>query len=463
MGNDSQQMQDIFTMILNQEPAIDLLSWVEINAIAAIAATCKNLKCIAGQYCNRKFSASVFELDDGFRLSQFSHKIGILKETIQNIRIYGVSEVAWDLISSCTNLKHITIYYMRPARLKKMTIAHGEKIKTILKKIESINLVMAIIKGDLHDCILRHCEKLKQLELIVPSKEFFKDTQLELHWLTRHYPTLENFRLRFENEEDYQAIPQLKSFFENNSQIKRLGVDAYLIHNHAEALLNSKIELNDLVFHQRYIVKARKDAYYQSVFDKLEKLHKKGFYKKIYLIKLSKDDEKLTPNFIKLPGLETIHCQVLYLPHVHRYSNLRKLLITNGKFDYFGNRITREHIPHIAEKLSKLQQLYFEFADIDDILPFIKQSIGLNEIRIDKIKNIESFKLEKLNEVREGLPSGKRVLIYTKEKSFMCLKWKYNTLKMHMIELKSAESYEGDNPFFSTEYMNRADEYSSLL
>lgn len=59
-------------------------------------------------------------------------------------------------------------------------------------------------------------------------------------------------------------------------------------------------------------------------------------------IKITDFNEKDTTNLVKLPGIEMIHCTASYIPQIHRFENLKELLI-NNRFD------NRKGIPDLSD------------------------------------------------------------------------------------------------------------------
>lgn len=211
----------------------EIFDWLSLTETDAVAAACKRLQAIAGDYYQTYLSATEFKLENGVisTIEDNSIKNG-LKKFIQKIRLVyssGYKKKLWNMLLSCTSLKHITIFNTNYEGSKiAITKALGKEFEKILKNIESLCLVLPLIRGDLYDCLLKHCKKLKRFELVTCQKHSTMQytAPFSLDWLTGHYPTFERFRFQHKIETEYN-VPQLKTFFEKNSHIKRLGVDRH--------------------------------------------------------------------------------------------------------------------------------------------------------------------------------------------------------------------------------------------
>lgn len=418
----------------------EIFDWLSLTEIGVVAAACKRMQAVAGGYYKNYLPETKFLLRSGRFTTFKEHTIG-LNAFIRNLWIWDFKEESMNMLAKCRSLKQITLGGLNSSEDVKITEIHGEHLKIILNNIEELELNHSEIIGDLYDCLLKHCQNLKELKLFLEYKDY------GTVWFTRHYPKLVHFGFHHPH-----AMPpftsQLKTFFKQNSHIKRLEVDIRYIYYLKETFLNSEIKLDDLIFNGTIVQSDHVSEHVRNVFNLLYQLYEQGFYKRLRIYKISNLSEEDLNHLHQLPGLEAISCNVEFSSELHLFKNLRGLsmvLIDSN------SQIVNDCLPYVADKLLNLERLYLTHANFNNILQFVERAVNLRRVRIEYIIDIAIFDLQKLNEEREKLFGAKVLLIYVNAKDFMHFKWTRKTTKMNMIDLRRADSYKWPdfNPKFS--------------
>lgn len=96
----------------------------------------------------------------------------------------------------------------------------------------------------------------------------------------------------------------------------------------------------------------------------------------------------------------------------------------------------------IAKNLFNVERIFMAFANFDDILPYVRLSPKLKEIRVKEFKNEARWKViitdltKLLNEDRKDLRGARKLRLYVNEGIFLKLKWTGIETKRSSIEIK---------------------------
>lgn len=113
----------------------------------------------------------------------------------------------------------------------------------------------------------------------------------------------------------------------------------------------------------------------------------------------------------------------------------------------------------LPNNLINLKRIYFNYASIDDIKPFIKQSVEMQKIRGDHLdynKDTIVFDLRALNKEREQLalnrqqeqfPEVEKITLYVGEDIYLAIKWALGETDFGLIRLKRKLLFEWVHDF----------------
>lgn len=105
----------------------------------------------------------------------------------------------------------------------------------------------------------------------------------------------------------------------------------------------------------------------------------------------------------------------------------------------------------LAIKLINLESIQFTYANMDEIIPFIRHSVKLNTIivfNLHKYFEIVS-KIKEINEERCQKQNAKKITIFVKEKVYLTVKWAKHQIEWSLIEIKRGKSYDALNHDFN--------------
>lgn len=337
-----------------------------------------------------------------------------------------------------------------------------EKFKDVLSQTECLIMNECSIRKTFTENISIFIPNLKQLSLIYrqPGSE----------WFNCKYPKLEKFELTSAFRENVEIGP----FLEINPNIRKLAIDSYRFWDNRESIRAAKLEDLAIIIYDDF-----KKPYFdfESFCQLLNELYELGSYKKLKLYfgcYYSRKELK----FYKLSSLRALnklnvgavitHClpnrytERFSMSHLHI---LEEMYVT---LSYCINDIEAT-----AKNLINLKRIQFRWADINDIMMFIKNSTELTKIRVKHFVCTASFILKKtkeeviyngdvgeadsqkqkvidlplLNAERAKLKNAKRVMLYVTEEVYLATKWAMRETDFQFIQLKRIESYDWDTEF----------------
>lgn len=410
----------------------EIFDWLSLADIEIVAATCKRLQAIAGDYYRNYLSAKLFKVDKCDKsLSPF----------IQNVEI-RLNYVRW------SNYKAIKCIKLKDDCL---AIARAKPFQKILNNVESV-VLFCNFPSNLYASFLKHCKNLKRLALQNTRDKTIRDNYND--WLTKRYPQLEHIEI---SSTYFGEITNVHTFLKRNSHIKSLSVDFVFIYYMEDHLLKRDIKLDDLALtfelfdEEDFCEYDNKEEAHKATFDLLHQLYDRGFYKRLHIYDGINGESTRTNHLLNLPGLETIcygrswGClteRFLYTD-LNRFAHLKELKLYA--------RYSIAALQNLATNLPNLERLYLWNAEFNDIVPFVQHSMKLSKIGIgsrslDRLFT-EKTNLIKLNMEREQLFGSKRIIIYVEEWVYLHLKWQENTVDMKMIELRRKDSYDWPHHF----------------
>lgn len=373
----------------------DVFDWLSVEDVHSFGRTCKALQKVTGEYFKSKYpSFSVLCESNSYR-----NKLRGIPDFMKFLPNYDVEDDDEDefnehVISTCKSLKHVSIFQ------KHLSTLFIKLLKPILPSLETLDIRECTIDVDIFENILKYCVNLKSLII----------EQIEIPF--QKYPVLQHLFLGIDTRLD------LNTFFTLNPTIRYLTTELSNIWN----MIDSNITLDDLTIEVLKHVD-------ENVFIILNDLHNRGFYKRLHI---SVEREKWKPQFATLPGLNTLYVDdVVVLPTI---SSLKEL----GIYDLsaFCDRGLNINIPDLC---INLERLIIRETSADALMPFIRHSVNLKMIDINKFEG-NVLNISALNKEREKLQGARKVMISVDEEVYLATKWASMQINFSLIGMQRIDS-----------------------
>lgn len=408
---------------LNVDCLEELFDWLSLADLRSLRQTCKRLKRVVS-----------YSFKTNFVMEKIGYgKFRLYDETYKHLNQLDPTKVKL--------IKQLLIYDMYDNPL-----IHNEinaSIKDILPQLEKLYISTYKFVGDFNELILKQCTNLKYLAIAqIKSDPIIGDDNA---WLLLQYPTIKHILLD-DNDIDGTgmavASPQLRTFFELNTNIQRFSTTFHLLRVNANTFLNSKIKLKNLDVEGDGFLEHDGMA---AICNLLNQLYDQGFYERLYM-SVSYIDEQIQLDRIGLVrGMEKLHLsgsattegKQSILPSM---PNLKEL---GFKFDY-----ENFNFDSVASSLIDVERVYFNCTKTDAIVSFMRFAPNLKEIKVDSFKIGGHFKndyidLFALNRERESLAEAKKITMYVNEGVYLSTKMKnFMKTELSLLTLKRVETLE---------------------
>lgn len=415
-----------------------IFEWMSLTELLTFRQTCKRMSQVVNYYIQLKYPKTT-------RLSLYNDRL--------------LSKCCYTRLDYFEWIKHL---YIATYRLSASQI---ESIKYMLSEIETLKLSWSEINGDLHDALLQHCPRLKYLGIgtcTLPEAIIGTGN----NWMLRHYPQLQHFELENEwiyNTDEAFRTDELLTFFRKNPNIRIFSTDSALILKIGQKMIGTKINFDRLDIH----MKDFKPDNFDAICVLLKDLHKQGIYDKLHLY-IKHDchywDHDHTQHLWSIPNLEKLYLHAAYLlpngfPQIH-VDTITTLSIRFGFCESNSLQL-------MAENFGNLSSVEVQYAELNDIVPFICLSPKLQRLQVRKFyvndaKEIQISDIIALDEERRKLKRARKVTIFINEASFLKLKWA-SKLNCSHIELKPLESCEVDHEFYWSWWDEKMREYFQFI
>ncbi|XP_055309899.1 uncharacterized protein LOC129573434 [Sitodiplosis mosellana] len=416
----------------------EIFDYLSLKELHSFGVTCKKFQKIAGEYFQRTYRSTELRcaFDGIYACSDVScnGQVSGFNQYIEHVSIHG-NRIADEELDIFNYMKLNCNESLRKLQLLDVAITKRmvKMLRKNLKKIEVLEIDSCTMNGKLHRDLLRFCPNLKRLIV----RRFGGN----IKWLKKVYPKLEHLEI-------YQIgfkVDQLKKFFDRNKTIRSFSVDANCLWQNEDSILNANVKLDDLIV-DIYGWEFRID----SIIRLLNRLYEQNFYKHLHLY-APYTDQPTTEQIAALQGLYKLYltnyiAYAIFLPHLN---DLRELSLRSCP-EFFETEI-------LAAKFVSLQCVFFEQANLSDILPFVHRLVNLEKINVDHFKNEDKSNLivdlQTMNDEREKLFGAHKVTIFVEENVYLYTKWAMKSTNLTFVELKRSESYEWSHHF---EYSHRS-------
>lgn len=451
----TRQNSEIFKLDIDcYEEAFD---YMPFRDLVSIGKTCKYFRKVAGDILKQTYSTIAIDCENDYKVFRSSlngcYNAHHMYEFVDEISIYSLV----DDETEPNKLNQTASILLKLTHLKKMNINGFEinqtqmsSISSTLNKIEALRLENCSFDGDLKEIVFKFCPNLKHLAIIEAS-EFINNTNT----LTLECKTLERFE--FTDYLDYQ-FNGLTNFLDLNANIKNIGIPAnWLMTYENWATTTTKATFDNLAIQ----IFSLNSIDFVSFCNLLNKLHRQGFHKELKLYffhalfyRESLNARKTILQLKMINGLTklSIHISTKELNNVT--TALCDLKSLNELCIHFSDNNESIDWMETANSLTNIERIYFDVANIDDILPFISQSRGLNEIKIDDLRDGHLFNeqtkvinLVALNRARSQLPNARKIIFYVPEYIYLKTKWKLKQIDFSSIRLMRSDSHKWNIDF----------------
>lgn len=366
-------------------------------------------------------------------------------EYIQDVNIFGDDIKLFKYVASILNSspKKIRFTHLKHSWTT-AEIHYGECLKETLKNVEIVEFNVSRLSGKFFNSILKHCKNMKSLRIRSYNEKEDRVYNLRSNWFYQKYPTLES--IQWDDGVKYQT-KELKAFFNNNPNVKNFTV-ARNARNALQFLLDSDIQLNELTVLCRLHNKRYSSCNIGYVCDLVKTLYVQKKIKQFHLVPtgskyiLNHSMGKLS----SLEALETIflvHCsfgRASLIPSIASLSNLRTLYIHS----------LGANAEILAEKLTKLEELYVEKDSIEMIVPFAMKSLNMKRVALtNTIGNVTQLDIWNLIKKRKLHQIATKLDVFIEETALVKLPGALNIDYAELINFKRFESLHIDHPFYN--------------
>lgn len=420
---------------LNIDCIYEIFDYLELDDIIAIGATCKCLQHVAGLFIREKFAAKRKTFTHGDIYMDWTPRwINLFSGYLDSVYIYGDSPSAYRYLST-SDLKNI-----REIRLSHIDLTDYEIdcVKKCLNGIETIEMDLCTMKMEFQANFLQFCPKLKSLSVSRSSYDMDGGIIIGPNnmWLLGSYPSLEHIELTDLYELRHN---ELKIFLQQNRQLRSLSIDAKSLMLNQDQILAADVKLEKLAidFHPHAInAEIEPAAIVQLFYKLLLELQKRGFFSELHLYVKFIDHQNCMQKLYSLNALTMLG------GYIDRIENplvrVKELDISSGKEIL--------DIGMLPDKLPNLERIHFSTANADHLLPFIRFSPRIKQVKIGVLKDGTHMvdgvlDIEALNKQRMGLLKARKVTIYVNENVFLATKWaRKSAMYFDFVELRRGES-----------------------
>lgn len=419
------QSSDIFK--LNVDDFEDIFDYSPLKDLISIGNTCKRLHQVAG-HCFRLAYPNItcYGIADRIKVHINGAWVDVthFAEFIRNIEFSERDRTPQSFLKVQSKLRRLKEMKMTEMKFTKALV---DSMKETFGKLEALSLFRCHFDHNFIK-IIEHCAKLKRLEI--------RCCDVDYDWLSRKYPTLEYVRFA---PKGYSTLagyswdfePKLVSFLERNSNIRQFVTTNGVIWTNFKTL---KSECNIKLDELSIAVQQNRFFEFGEFCRLLNGLHARGFYQQL---KLNICHRNPFDRLAMLNGLVKLNCS--WIDHVEvaaltrlQEIGLRDTLITDAE--------------SAAKNLVNLKRMQLIEICFDEIVPFVRQSGGLHEIKTSRLKDGIYFNsrtkiidLIELNRQRQQLLFAQKITLYVDEAVYLATKWSLKETNFDLIRLRRTE------------------------
>lgn len=431
----------------------EIFDFLSLKDLTLLSETCKKMQSYVGYYIKTNYAAikpyvevqsngiNMWKIQQGSviklnALSSFVKKLEFVKIDSGMFQSHA-NELSMSSVKSHLEVDQFKSLMEIQLIEFKFTDQEVSYLKPVLGQLETVKLKVSQSQEknkEFYVNFLQFCPNVKKLCIHGDGRSFFVGA--DNSWLRRAYPTLEHLELTVRHFSD-EKIPELQTFFDQNSHIKSFATNAETILVNRNAFVNTKLKL-DVLSIQFSEVRSRSfdNNTFISIRNLLNELHEHGAFKQLHvyftfckLFHHQQDINHMTA-FNGLTKLSINAKESIALPSL---MHLKQLCINQGF--WFENLSTA------AVELANLE--FIKCARVNDIMPFIRNSPKLKAIVVTLLdeNDAKTLNIEELNKERSKLSNARKVTIYVEDEVYLKAKWSKNGTDRKFIEIKRIVSH----------------------
>lgn len=400
-GEEKEECDPTIFDTLNPDCLHEILDWLALNSLCALAKTCKSLRKTTREYFQLKYRSVEFTVGDEFVFN--AEHVECFGDIVPELCLYdsSIDEFAFAGSHINRNVREISFEQTFKGE-NQITKTHIDAIEPILQNVKTVGAFECDLQQGCPEYLLEKCQNLH-------------DFAFKVH------KNLRNINLQFKN---YSKLRNILVHFDGKTNVIKA----------IEILKEQHLQLDELVlsFQKEHSISMGK------ILDELESMQAVAFFKRLYL---SFDTKATVTEHIdrlaSMAGLEgvlfgyTINSTID--THIADVAKLQQL-------KYLNINLLLGNADEIAEKLQELIEVEFSTASIDAIASFVRYSSKLMKLHVDKIRENKVVDVFVFNELRSKLQYARKLDIYIPEKIFIKLKWSSVPMKSDLVEIKREES-----------------------
>lgn len=394
----------------------EIFEYLTLKDLNSLGQTCRALQKVVGEYFGRNYKFSQKCISDNDVWMHYNNKhyyLTTFNEFVTKAEVNRDDFIDMN-IADFKSLKEIFFINF---------YGNDKLFGDILPQIEIIKIAGEVNFDDFYEDCLKYCKNLKEIYIYDDYSCGILQPDLCNNWLNQTYPSLEVVCLI---PSYAYKIYELPTFLERNQTIRKLSIDLKLLWENGDDLLKSNAKLEilkvwDLFFCDSMDIHAFCDL--------LDKLFKRGFYRKLHL---EVCDLIFTEEISTFDSLESLEFDEL-----GENCNLSRLI----SLKYLAVRQYNKTIfPSLFINLVNLEHLILNTINFSDLLILLRAMANLKKIKIENFNG--EMNLIKLNEERKKLIDAKKVIIYVSEEIFVRTKWrtKNGDINLKFVEMKRYDS-----------------------
>lgn len=383
----------------------ELFEWLSLRDLRALRETCKRMKRAVDYYIQMTYC-------NGFG------KLKILNETIRELRAFEMK--------FCKLYKHIELDYCPLFDYK------TDNFINILYHIEKLTIRSVSMECDAYEYLFQNSQNL--MHLLLSNNKDFATSQIGYEWMLHKHPALQHLSLFDQHsDDDYAAeIIQLQTFFHLNPNVHRFSTESHILHANKNWMLQSNIKLQQLDI--QINLTSQGTAFDCSL---LNALHEHGFYEKLHLYVNCTLEPRSMNEIASVKALEKLS-QTYAPPGLFIWPSMAQLKEFTGELNPL---LIDDHINSFVN----IERIYLKTRDFNNILPFIRRSSKLKEIKIWMCStggyiHDGVIDLHALNEERQKCRNATKITIYIRENIYLKTKRTISMTNLSRIELRRAET-----------------------
>lgn len=412
----------------------NVFDWLSLDDLAALSATCKQLQQMTGEFFQREYRMRFA------RITGDDQRIRYLPQK-KFVQRFGINSRCVIIEPNVERLRYMATDHNQ--QLDMIAFWHGEitkketnMIATVVKSVKIVEFLNAKFDGEFYDIVLKYCKNMKHL-LIKHKLTECMVYGVTNQWQLQKYATLEHLCW-----DGFKLPDNLEIFFRQNPNVRSLQTGNFIFSETLVLLLETGISLNDLYLElTNFLIP---DDLLDQYVSSLNTLYERKQFKNL-MMRFTTLSALDNPQWARLQYLNGICCEIPDQESTEAIESLHlKLLILGNK----RTLISLSKAESLSKKLSNLEELYLRINSIDQIAPFICNSVKLHEIYVYKVdKALETIQVSSLDEQRMHLQGACKVKVYLPDHAYVQMKWTSKQMHGKLIEIKRTESHAPKHPF----------------